>query len=202
MMQKAICFMVVVLVVELFVVSGYTESCSCDTSAPQKDSSNSVKSCCAVDQPAAKPIADCCCGGANLTAEQKKISMQSLDYGVWALAYVSNSLGVKKPESEVRKLVVPIPGKGATMQNIAKAARTMGLAVKGYQVSYPELIQIQKPIIVYIPNHFMVLTAIDANSNKLSLADSSKPKIEMQKDEFLSIWQGYVLEIKKPEARS
>ena len=83
------------------------------------------------------------------------------------------------------------------MQELVLGAQKLGLEAKGYRMSYTELTKRAKPIIVYIPNHFMVLNAIDTQKNQLTFADATKKKIEMSKEEFLSLWQGYVLEIKK-----
>jgi hypothetical protein len=163
-----------------------------------------VASCCSVDPTPAIATQSGCGSGCGAPAESLKQKNQvkgttnpDNDCGVWSLAYIAKSLGIRKDEKAIKKLVSYDPNKGATMQELAQAAQKIGLVAKGYRMSYTELTKLQKPIIVYIPNHFMVLTAVDAQKNRLTFADSSKKKFEMPKDEFLNIWQGYVLEIKK-----
>lgn len=182
---------------------GFTESCGrgSDTTASVKPAP--VASCCSAE-PASAASQSSCGSGCGAPAEPTKQKSQikgatnaNNDCGVWSLAYTAKYLGVKKNEKAIKKLISFDPKKGSTMQELAEAAQKMGLEAKGYRMSYTELTKRHRPIIIYIPNHFMVVTAIDAQKNQLTFADSSKKKINMPKDEFLSIWQGYVLEIKK-----
>jgi hypothetical protein len=196
---------------------GYAGSCGCGSDSTASVKPTPVSSCCSA-KPATNPtsVSQSSCGSgcgapaepANQKSQIKGTANSNNDCGIWSLAYVAKSLGNKKDEKAIKKLVSFDPKKGTTMQELALGAQKMGLEAKGYRMSYTELTKRQVDqsklgkrslagYIVYIPNHFMVLTAVDAEKNQLTFADSSKKKIEMPKDEFLSIWQGYVLEVKK-----
>jgi hypothetical protein len=209
-MKKIVFVMINFICFLLLSATSFPETCGCgsDTTATIKPAT--VTSCCSADPAPAvatqssrqdSTLSSCGCGAPASPANQKNLvkgtDNPNNDCGVWALAYVAKSLGKSKSEAAMRKLVSFDPNKGATMQELAVGAQKLGLEANGYQMSYTELAKRKLPVIVYIPNHFMVLTAVDAKKNQLTFADSSKKKINMPKDEFLSIWQGYVLEIKK-----
>jgi hypothetical protein len=183
--------------------SSISTPCGCcsDTTVTIKPAPAPATASCCSAEPSSSTQTGCGCGSPTEPAKQKSqikgAANSNNDCGVWSLAYIAKSLGVKKDEKTIKKLISYDPNKGTTMQELADAAQKLGLVAKGYRMSYTELTKRSRPIIVYIPNHFMVLTKIDPQKNQLTFADSSKKKVEMPKDEFLSIWQGYVLEIKK-----
>ncbi|MDI6784494.1 MAG: cysteine peptidase family C39 domain-containing protein, partial [bacterium] len=182
----------------------YTESCGCgsDTTVSIKSAPTpSPASCCSVGPAPAATQSGCDCGSPTETAKQKNqikgTTNTDMNCGVWSLAYIAKSFGIKKDEKAIKKLISYDPNKGATMQELVLGAQKLGLEAKGYRMSYAELTKRKLPIIIYIPNHFMVLTAIDTRKNQPTFADTTKKKLEMTKAEFLNLWQGYVLEIKK-----
>ena len=172
--------------------------CTCGNSSTQN---NPPASCCAAPQASAKTQTDCGCGSpsgaVNQMSQAKGASNSDMDCGIRSLACVANSLGIKKDEQAIKKLVSYDPQKGATMQELALAAQKLGLEAKGYRMSYTELTKRQKPVIVYLPNHFTVLTAIDTAKHILQFADSSKENLQISEMKFRDSWEGYVLEIKK-----
>jgi hypothetical protein len=218
--MKYLCFGLkcyLLLLIFIFLVGTcFAESCGCGSDTVSVKPSPAVASCCSATSATAVVQSGCGCGSPTETAKQKnqikETSNSDMDCGVWSLAYIAKSLGVNPStslrvkknesiESVVKRIVSYDLNKGATMLELAQAAQKLGLEAKGYRMSYTELTKRKLPLIVYIPNHFMVLTAIDTKKKQLTFADATKKKFTMPKDEFLNLWQGYVLEIKKPEAR-
>ena len=191
----------------LFVIAN-AETCGCgsDTTVSVKPASApAASSCCsATIDTTAKQVSGCQtsgCGAPNASVKQmsqaKGTSNPDMDCGVWSLAYVAESLGIKKDEQAIKQLIQYDPAKGPTMQELAQGAQKLGLEAKGYRMSYAELSKRQKPVIVYLPNHFMVLTAIDTTTHILQFTDSSNKTMQISEMKFRDSWEGYVLEIKK-----
>jgi hypothetical protein len=180
------------------------ESCGCGSNTTASVKSAPVASCCSAEPVSANtPQSSCGCGSPTEPAKQKnqikETANPDMNCGVWSLVYIANALGVKKDEQAIKKLVSYDPAKGATMQELAQAAQKLGLEAKGFRMSYAELMKRKLPLIVYIPNHFTVLTAIDTDKHILQFADSSNKNLQISEMKFRDSWEGYVLEIKKKE---
>lgn len=85
---------------------------------------------------------------------------------------------------------------GTNFLNLKEAAYKLGLNSNGYKVEdYQQLFTIENPFIVqFIQNnytHFVVVYKI--KNDKLTIMDPAKGKVVISKQEFLSIWTGYIL---------
>jgi len=146
-------FILLLMSVSLFQFAN-AETCGCGsntTAAVKPAPVPAVSSCCSVDPaPATVPQSGCGCGSPSEPAKQKNqikgTANSNNDCGVWALSYVAKSLGVKKDEKAIKKLVSFDPNKGTTMQELAQAAQKLGLEAKGYRMSYTELTKRAEPV--------------------------------------------------------
>jgi len=105
----------------------------------------------------------------------------SNDCGPLALAYIAKELGINRKEKEIYDRVIYDKTQGATMKQLLDAARQLGLEGKGYRMSFEELQKRKLPLIIYLPQHFTVLTQWDKKNKQLIF----NGKEIMSQEEFL-----------------
>jgi len=137
------------------------------------------------------------CSSEGKSVKQNPLGKTDKYCGGRALAYIARQRGISKDTAEIIQMVQIDSEKGASMLDIIKAAKKLGLDAKGYRMNYGELVKRDLPVIIYFPNHFTVLTSVDKDKNILTFTDSTLKELTLTKQDFLNSWEGYVLEIYK-----
>jgi ABC-type bacteriocin/lantibiotic exporter with double-glycine peptidase domain len=91
---------------------------------------------------------------------------------------------------------------GSTMLDLVNASKSLGFKAIGASGEYEDLMKEKTPVIAHVVidgalNHFVVVYKI--KDNKIFIADPSKGKYWLSKDEFLKIWKRKAVVLLEPE---
>jgi len=134
------------------------------------------------------------------TPENGKSVTQSIsrsDYGCGptSLATLCKLIGIKTSPKEIAILAGADENGVTSMYGLAQAAKVIGLRAVGYSMTFDELKMESLPVIAHVKgSHFIVIQACDQDS--VTVIDNGKKKRYENKD-FIKIWNGTILEIRK-----
>lgn len=140
-------------------------------------------------------------GGIILREDIPFLQKREYTCGPSALLFICNVFGIKTSEQEIAKLSYSTIN-GTSMLGLVKAAKEKGLDAYGLFLTISDLkkmiIENQLLIAFIKKNHFVVVLGIGSD-NTLLLLDPNYGKVLINQRLFLTIWNGYVLYVKKEE---
>ena len=106
-------------------------------------------------------------------------------------------MGLTPTLAQLTRMAGTVPGKGTTLQGLAKAAASLGLHPQGVQVSRAALASLPTPAIAWINgNHYAALLSL--KGDKATLYDPNLPAPSILSiDALLRHTSGYFLLLKR-----
>jgi len=117
----------------------------------------------------------------------------SSECGSVCLAMIFSYYGLKGANKILREMS-NVSSFGTNLLALSETAKKFGFKTEGLKTSYKRLQEIEKPLIAHFEgNHFVVITNV--NQETINIADPASGKLELEKEEFLSKWNGIVLKL-------